>query len=135
MVVGNYHPNIQVAIRRCISAFAERDSPEDALVDLVIGLESLFGDTTGELRLRIAAALAWLLADNPEDREAIRLEARDVYDARSEIVHGGLLKDGQAREHQLVAERLLLGALAQLATARTDLLTDRDRSLKLIIGQ
>jgi hypothetical protein len=58
---NHYHPRMRVAIERCLSAFAERGSADDSLIDLVIALESLFGGRGGELRLRISTAVAWLL--------------------------------------------------------------------------
>jgi hypothetical protein len=124
-----------VAIKRCISAFAERQTPDDALIDLVIALESLFGGRSGELRFRISTALAWLLAKDADERRSVQSDAKQVYDARSALVHGGDLKDGEAYEKQLVAEQLLLAAFTRLFTDRPDLVTDSDRAGTLILGE
>jgi len=131
----NYHPSIRLAVKRCISGCAERQSPEDALVDLVIALESLFGDVGGEFRLRISTALAWLLGEDVDKRAAIQKDAKRAYDIRSKIVHGAEIGGGDPREGQLLAERLVLDAFERLITDRTDLIADRGRSLKLLIGR
>jgi hypothetical protein len=131
---ANYHPSVRVAMKRSISAFAERGSPDDALVDLVIALESLFGGRGGELRLRISAALAWLLANDSEGRIAIQQRAKRVYDARSKLVHGEELAGEEATEYRGLAEELVLDAFERLFASRTDLLPNRERSGQLIIG-
>jgi hypothetical protein len=131
----NYHPAVRVAINRCVSAFAERSTPDDALIDLVIALENLFGGRGGELRLRISASLAWLLSSDTEERRSIQRSAKQVYDARSALVHGGELANGEAYEKQQVAEWLLLGAFTRLFVDRPDLLGDSDRASKLILGE
>ena len=131
---ANYHPSIKVALKRTISAFAERNSPEDALVDLVIALESLFGGQ-GELRMRISAAIAWLLAPDADGRAVIQRDTKNVYDARSKLVHGEELAGDDVVEHQRHAESLVLGSLEQLLTSRTDLVANRERSIALILGR
>lgn len=130
----NYHPSIKVALKRTISAYAERSRPEDSLVDLVIALESLFGGQ-GELRMRISTALAWLLAPDADGRAAIQRDAKKAYDARSKLVHGEELVGDEVLEHQRHAESLVLGSLERLLTSRTDLLPNRERSIPLILGQ
>jgi hypothetical protein len=134
-IEANYHPNIRVPVKRCISGCAERQTPEDAIVDLVIALESLFGDVGGELRLRISAAVAWLLGNDAEERAAIQRDAKRAYDLRSKIVHGAEIAGDHVQEGQGLIERLALDVLERLLTERTDLIPDRERSLKLLIGQ
>ncbi len=128
----NYHHSVRVAIRRCISAFAERETADDALIDLVIALESLFGGP-GELTLRISTAVAWLLGSNATERAEIQRDAKRVYAARSKLVHGDELGDDEARESQQRAETLLLDSLAELFSKRTDLVPDSERAGKLIL--
>jgi hypothetical protein len=65
----------------------------------------------------------------------IQREARDVYDARSKIVHGGELAAGEAQTNQENAERLLISALRTLFTERTDLIPDDDRARSLILNR
>jgi hypothetical protein len=131
---AQYRPTLRVAIRRCISAFIERSTPEDALIDLVIALEALFG-ARGELRLRISAALAWLLGEDAEERAALQSRAKLVYDVRSKIVHGAELKENEASQAEVHAKDLLLRALATLFTDRTDLIADQNRANRLILNR
>jgi hypothetical protein len=128
----HYHHSVQVAIRRCISAFAERETADDALIDLVIALESLFGGPA-ELTLRISTSLAWLLGGDAPERAEIQRDAKRVYAARSKLVHGDELGDDQAHDCQQRAETLLLSALAELFSERTDLLPDSERAGKLML--
>jgi hypothetical protein len=130
----NYHPKVRVAVKRCLSAFAERDTPDDALIDLVVALESLFGGQT-ELTLRISTALAWLLGKHAQQRTAIQRDAKRVYSARSKLVHGGELGHSKAVESQRLAEHLLLASFDRLFTDRTDLIPDEERAAKLILGE
>jgi hypothetical protein len=131
----SYRPSIRVAVERCISGCGERQKPEDSLVDLVIALESLFGGTSGELRLRISMALAWLLGEEPEDRTTIQRDAKKAYDIRSKIVHGAQVLGEEPVQGRELAERLLLDALERLFTVRPELIADQERSLKLILGR
>lgn len=131
---AHYHPSVRVAMKRSISGFAETTHPEDSLIDLVIALESLFGGRGGELRLRISSALAWLLASDSEGRLATQRRAKRVYDARSKLVHGDRLDGEEATECRDLAGDLVLDALERLFTARVDLVSDRDRSARLIVG-
>jgi hypothetical protein len=76
-------------MRRCISAAHERADPADRLVDAVIVWENLFGTSEGEPRLRVSAAMAWLLGADGKDRRRLQLALKRIYDARSKVVHGG----------------------------------------------
>ena len=131
----HFHPSVRVAIKRCLSAFAERSKADDALIDLVIAMENLFGAKEGELRFRISTAMAWLLGSDAEDRVRVQREVRAVYDARSKIVHGGELAEDESSENQRRAERLLLGALVALFTRRPDLISDPERAGRLILDK
>jgi hypothetical protein len=80
---------VALARSRLVSALLRPD-PTDGVVDAVVAWEALFGDSSGELRFRIAAAMAWLLApDDADSRDALFTEVRDLYDVRSRLVHGG----------------------------------------------
>jgi hypothetical protein len=84
---------IASALRRFRFA-ADRASPEDEIVDLMIAAESLFLSETskrdrGEMRYRLATRAGALVGTSVEDRLRIWKFMRDAYDARSVIVHGG----------------------------------------------
>lgn len=131
-------PSIGIAIRRTLLAAVERADATDALVDAVIALENLVGSSEGESRLRVSAALAWLLGSDAAEREKIRVEVADLYALRSKVVHGGAaLKPNEAVERRTQALDLALDAFRKLLGDRTDLLksckTSTERSVRLIL--
>lgn len=80
--------DLDVGLRRFNQAYA-RARTEDKIIDLTIALESsLLSDQRDELRYRLATRGAALLSKrrNPKDTYSV---LRALYDARSEIVHGG----------------------------------------------
>lgn len=127
-----------MAVRRVISASATRVDQIDALVDLVIAWENLFGSRQGEPTLRISAALGWLLGTTSEEREHYRARVAKTYALRSDIVHGNRIVAPQEASEMLVEARAItLGALRKLFDSRTDLLalqSGDERSRALIMG-
>lgn len=87
------HPTLQMATQRLVDA-ARRTKPEDTIVDSVIGLESVLlfspGDTS-ELRFRFSLNYSALFPK--EGRQEAFYLARQLYDLRSKIVHGDILKE------------------------------------------
>lgn len=82
---------LALAVRR-LNAAMTRDEAADAILDATIALEVLLGDGDGQsiswkLRMR-AAALAGLDGDRAH-MEEMRIAIKEIYDARSAIVHGG----------------------------------------------
>jgi hypothetical protein len=130
--------SFDIAIRRTISASASRVDQLDALVDLVIAWENLFGSGQGESTLRVSAALGWLLGSTAEQREEIRAKAAKVYALRSAVVHANrVVPPEEAVEALLVARRLTILALRVLFGERTDVLAlgrSGDRSRVLLMG-
>ena len=90
------HKGIALALRR-LSYQAQREQPEDELLDTMIAAEALYlmelGDAAerGELRYRLALRTA-LWADSEQvgltKREVLNL-MKSAYDARSALAHGG----------------------------------------------
>ncbi|OLS23257.1 MAG: hypothetical protein HeimC3_25980 [Candidatus Heimdallarchaeota archaeon LC_3] len=79
----------------------ERIKPEDAIVDLIIVIESLFGDSGGEIIHKVSTRLTNLLISDInstnqektlEKKNKLRKEIRDYYHKRSLIVHGENIK-------------------------------------------
>lgn len=88
-------PVISGALRRFTFA-ANRSLPDDEIVDLMIAAESLFLSEMdekyrGELRFRLATRAAFLLGTTPAERVRLFKFMGRAYDARSVIVHGGVL--------------------------------------------
>lgn len=90
-LVGRTENRINIAVKR-LNACLTRDDAEDAIIDATVGLEVLLGDEVGEaisykLRMRAAALAGVADFEGASPLEVIRL-MRDVYSARSAIVHG-----------------------------------------------
>ncbi|XMN07705.1 hypothetical protein ACK8N7_17560 [Streptomyces griseobrunneus] len=83
------HPaNLNTAIRRMVSACNSRYTPSDSLLDAVLAWENMFSGTP-ETVLRVCGAMACLLAPGQyEERSALYSEIKQIYNARSQIVHG-----------------------------------------------
>ena len=85
---------IDVALRRFNFAY-ERVRPEDRLIDYLIGFEALLlleGERQ-ELEYRLALRGCVLLGKTEKGRKAVFQELKTAYRERSNIVHGGLVKD------------------------------------------
>lgn len=137
LVDSQWAPRIDIAVRRLLSAANARTDMADRLVDAVIVWENLFGTSQGEPRLRISAALAWLMANDAAGREALQLQLKNIYDYRSRIVHGGKPDDSALAEQANIALTHALAALRTLFRDRPDVLALPDgatRSLRLIMG-
>lgn len=85
---------INLALRRFNFAY-ERVRPEDKLIDYMIGFESLLllGTERQELEYRLALRGSALLNNTPEGRAVTFKELKTAYRERSNIVHGGILKE------------------------------------------
>ncbi len=80
--------NLDIGIRRLLSALTTRIDPIDGFVDAVVCWENFFG-TQAETTFRVTGAMAWLL--EPGDttkREALQAELKRLYETRSRLVHG-----------------------------------------------
>jgi hypothetical protein len=117
------HPSMEMACQRLVDA-ARRTKPQDSVVDSIIGLESILlrelpDRHRGETRFRFALNYASLFPA-PERRDAFNT-ARDLYDLRSAIVHGGFPgskkkingKEMTIHEAANHARSVLRGALGQ----------------------
>lgn len=118
--IGDPRRSADVALGRFHQGCVDRSSA-DALVEFVIALEAVLlqpEDTDrrnqGELRFRFGLNGALLLRTDPINRHALRKELVEVYDARSAIVHGGILDRAEIarlapRARALAAEVLVHG--------------------------
>jgi hypothetical protein len=129
--------SVQLAIDRFLLAATERTTAADALVDAVVSLEALFG-APGEARLRVGAAVAWLLEGNSaEARTRLFKEVFDIYGARSNVVHGNRSSRRNAEDMVVDALQLALRVLAAILYSAQWLLDtpkSADRALALILG-
>lgn len=128
---------IDMAINRYLSATINRDDQQDSLVDAVIGLESLFG-ARAEISLSVASGVANLLGkDIPMRKDLFKL-SKQIYNARSALVHGG---SKQVAKLDIPAIRnsavnLLKRCILELLENRSDLLplSAEERVKDLVIG-
>jgi hypothetical protein len=129
-------PDFDVAIRRTISGMTSRGDPSDALVDLIIGWENLFG-ANQELSFRISASIAWILGADATARRVLQKQCADIYTDRSKIVHGEALQPERVQRSLTGARDITLRLLRTLFTARRDVLaltSGEKRSKAAIMG-
>ncbi len=89
--VAKTKPSIATAVRRFGYA-GNRELLEDKIIDLMIAAESLFLSDSdgGELSYRLAERFALFVGEAPgKARKALFRLARNAYDLRSSVVHGG----------------------------------------------
>jgi len=111
-------PAMKLACSRLADA-QTRSSPQDQLLDAVVGLEALLlaglrhEDRRGELKFRFSLNYSTLF-NTPEERHHAFRVAKHLYDLRSIIAHGGL---SEAATHPVGDERLNLCDAAIRASA------------------
>ena len=80
------------------------------LVNMSIALESIFSTSRHELKYRISQRVAFFLRDNSANRTEVYNNMKTIYNLRSNIVHGGVLKKKiikQLKEYIPVLEEYL----------------------------
>lgn len=89
--------DIQRHVDRFMGAYMRRNWL-DRLVDLVTCMEGiLLPDGGPELSYRFSLRLAWLLGSGRREREELFTQARDIYNLRSQVVHGRALRENTSR--------------------------------------
>jgi hypothetical protein len=135
-LASHYNPAVEIAVRRTLSAargFHLR-AQADSLIDAVIAWENLVGpEEPGESTFRVTAALAHLLEKAPAERDATRRRLAKVYRARSKVVHG--LEPGDLAAEREEAVRVALEALRRLFLNYPDLIPDRGRGTRFLLGE
>jgi len=110
----NIHSTLEMACQRLVDA-TRRTKARDSIVDAVIGLESMLlveagnEKQRGEMRFRFALNYAALFA--VAERKDAFYTARDLYDIRSLIAHGGEPK----QKEKINAKEMTLHEIAPLA--------------------
>ena len=83
---------LRIPIDRWAKSMAE-ENPIDQIIDLGIALESLYvPDSQSEVNFRLAVHAAWHLGENKTQRQELREEFKQIYSARSDVVHTGKLR-------------------------------------------
>ncbi|MFF7298177.1 hypothetical protein [Streptomyces sp. NPDC008265] len=132
------HPgNLDMGMRRLLSAVSARFDPMDAFVDAVICWENMFGTNQGEVGFRVAGSMAHLLEQgDPEARKRLFAEIKSLYGVRSKLVHGAKEPSIQdAYSHRDRSIEIAVNALKALYD-RQDLLSidSASRANILLIG-
>lgn len=108
-------PQLGFAIERLGEA-EERSNTRDAILDAVIGLETLMtaGSDREGLRHKFSVHLAALIpVEQPAERRRRFVEAYDLYGIRSKIAHAGV----NAPEYEIAGDKLTANAVADRARA------------------
>ena len=88
---------LRIPIDRWAKAMAA-ENPLDQIVDLGISLESLYvPDSQGESGFRLAHHAAWHLGKDKAERRDLVKAFRQIYAARSDVVHTGRLRGDRAK--------------------------------------
>lgn len=96
--LGRGDKRLNLATRR-LDLATHREEPDDAVLDVTVGLEALIGGDRNEIAHRIATRAAVLLRDTYHAQD-IYSYLKKVYDRRSEIVHGSQsMKNATIRMH------------------------------------
>ena len=99
---------LELAARR-LEFGGQRNRLEDALVDYVVGLESLLGHGGGEVSYRVSMRGAAVLSRGGSERFDKFKELRNLYDLRSKIVHGAQPDRARLTTSTAAAESALRG--------------------------
>ncbi|MFI7357305.1 hypothetical protein ACIBTP_25630 [Streptomyces avidinii] len=132
------HPrNLDMGMRRLLSAVSARFDPMDAFVDAVICWENMFGTNQGEVGFRVAGSMAHLLEQrNPGARKELFAEIKYLYGVRSKLVHGA--KEPSIQDSYTHRDRSIEIAISAFKAlyGRSDLLSidSASRGNALLIG-
>jgi|GEM_PF-3536626 len=104
---------IEALIERCISWFSlsqMQADPSGEFLSLVIILEVLLtpSDRGAPISSTIADGAAILIADSEGDRKEIRRIAKEIYDTRSDIVHGSLTYSADFDAHLVQLRNIVI---------------------------
>jgi hypothetical protein len=110
------HPELSVALDMlCESTHPSLTLQEESTL-AVTALEALLlPETRSGLGATFARRLGALLADAPGQAEALRRTARDLYDARSAGLHGGVVDPSREVVERACALRFLAASIERLA--------------------
>ncbi|MFE0651762.1 hypothetical protein ACFVZH_24550 [Streptomyces sp. NPDC059534] len=135
--VSEIPENLDMGMRRILSAASERFDPMDSFVDAVICWENLFGTNQGEVGFRIAGSISHVLEPHDSStRKKLFDEVKKMYSVRSNLVHGtkepGFLESSKYKDRSIEIAASAFKALCD----RADLLAlkSTDRGNLLLIG-
>ncbi len=89
LIAEKFPNNLDLGMRRLLSATTSRLDPLDGFVDAVICWENVFGTSEGEVSFRVCASVAKVLEPDKIKRRELFKILKDHYDKRSKLIHGG----------------------------------------------
>lgn len=104
---------LQIAVRRLVSAIAQRSEKVDALIDAVIAWESLVG-TRRDKADKVPRALAILLKNDPSEGSNLFDRLKEIYGLRTDVVHGHAVSDADVSAASRDAIKAGLDAIREL---------------------
>jgi hypothetical protein len=136
--IRHVHPSeLDIAMRRVLSAAGDRVDPIDGFVDAVVAWENCFGTET-ETTFRVTAAIAALLEPESEQARLSRQKTlKTMYGKRSKVVHGAIQPEpDEASLLRDEALKVAVECLRHLYQHRPDLLPlkSETRSTRLVLG-
>jgi hypothetical protein len=127
-----FYEHIPISITRLLRAVSEiKPRPEDTLVDAIVAWENILG-APQESTLRITFSMARILAQTPAERRDRWKEFKDVYNLRSDLVHGNekteKLTPAELYDAANRAVPISVELLRTLMLSHSNLLTDHKNS-------
>lgn len=98
---GSIPKRIRIAVDR-VDFAAERDRAEDKLLDLLIAMEAIFGDTQGAIGYKIGLRSAFFLSNDFDERQSIRELIDIAWKERGALVHGDMKEKSKLRIQEIV---------------------------------
>ena len=89
------HSEDTTRIQRCLNLLDHARTVGDIglrIVMYVSFLETLFSTDTSELAHKLADRVAWFVAEGEKDRKEVYARMKRVYNARSRVIHGDIVK-------------------------------------------
>src|SRR5262249_31447844 len=93
--------HLQTTIAR-INFAAERERLVDQLLDLVIALESIFGDESGAIGYKVGLRCSKFVGKDINERERINSLVNKVFNDRHRLVHGRAGGSGSTTAQQTI---------------------------------
>jgi len=121
---------VRIALDRLNLAIYERKKPKDAIIDGVIAWEALFSEAF-ETTLKVTGSISKLLY-NIEERPDKYKRLKDLYDLRSEIVHGKQVKKSLLKKEDVNA---LKDEIIEIGLSTLKLILKNDNLLKLTTSE
>lgn len=125
---------IEFICSRILVGLSERSEAADAIVDLMIAIESIFGSSGSAITFKVSAAVAALLEKDLEERKSVFTRFKQLYRTRSRIVHGDLGEIASIERDLRDLANYALKVIEKLIGDRKDVLEEKaDKRVEMIL--